>query len=871
MLRQTGMAVAWYSLDESDNSQEAFGSYLIASLTHALGTDCGLDPVGQLLRTSPETDLRTLLPMVINVISLIEREVVLVLDDYHLIKNPAIHQVLEFLLNYRSDNLHLVIGTRVTPPLAIARLRVKNCLIEVKVPDLRFTIQETQQFLRDAMQLNLSADLASRLAEQVEGWAAGLQLAALSLSGRVAGDFPIAHFNGSHRQLTEYLFEEVLNHLPVELQSFLLYSSVLERMSASICDAVLSLENSASLLRQIEQLNLFIISLDDENSQENWYRYHHLFQEFLQAWLSHSQQERIAVLHRKAANWFAMKGLLREAAYHAFRCGDWKFAADFVEQHSFTLIIQSEIATIYEWCTAIPEVVLRKRPKLNIFKGLALAFRFQGKNRARVEACLQQANQALAMMNDPAQAFEIEELTAVVQTLMAMIPNPAGDAQNIRSVAQHRLNAYSAANPGRFTWLLFTGYADLALNHPVEAKQSFDEAIPMALNAGLYFGYIEGTFHLARLTYSQGRLKESLEICRKAQTEFDEVTRSSTSTQSIELPALGCLDIAAGCVFLEMNDLDEADRLLRQGLKRMGWSMNPFYLMTAYLAQFRLYEVQGRMTEALACLDKLNALWPDLQDITQGFRVQAMLNLQPTRQETIDDAREWLNSYLSVMEGKLPVVGLGPIGTAEVFYQANLIWARLQILLGHPSVVKSFLEQQIQLAATKVLQGREIELHLIQAQMYHKNDEEKAAFNALEKALQISIKNGHVNVFIQNFLLDELIHRTALEGIHLTNLQQTLNSIRGVRNRKVESGVNTTYDNQMREVPHVDSLVDPLTGRELEILQMVASGVSNQDIARKFVITIGTVKSHLHHIFGKLGVRNRTEAVSQARKLDLIN
>lgn len=872
-LQQAGTVVAWYALDESDNSPGAFGAYLIASLGQALGPGSGLEPVSQMLRGSPEVDLQMLLPTVINAVCAINRDVVLVLDDYHLIRNPIIHQVVEFLLDHRSENLHLAISSRTTPPLSLAGLRAKNRLIELRVPDLRFTDQETVCFLRDTMQLDLSADLSSRLAEQVEGWAAGLQLAALSLTGREDKDFRIATFTGGHRQLVEYLLEEVVNQLPETLQAFLLYSSILERMSAPVCDAVLGMENSAALLKQIEHLNLFVIELDDETPGTNWYRYHHLFQDFLQTWLNRSQPDQPAVLHRKAADWFAAHGLLREAAYHAFRCGDWSFAADFVEKHSFTLIIQSEIATIYEWCTAFPEAVVRSRPLLCIFQGLALAYRFQGKNRARVEARLQQANQALAMMSDAAQAFEINELAAVVQTFLAMIPDPSADAQHLRILAQTRLAGYPPDDPGRFPWLLITGYADLALNQPAAARKFYEEAIPLALHAGLYFGFVEATFHLARLAYSQGQLQESLEICRKARTEFAEIIRqfdlSQSAAQPAPLPALGCLDIAAGCVFLEQNHLEEADQLLRQGLERMGWAMNPYYLMTAYLAHFRLYEIQGRFPEAFACLDQLDTLWPDIQCITQGCRVQARLNLQPDARETIESAREWLNSYPDVMGGNLPVMGLGPIGAAEAYYQANLIWARLKILLGPPQVVQSYLERQMQCASEKGLLGREIELRLIQAQMFHQRGEEQAALNALEKTLIISRRSGHVSIFIQNAVLDDLIHRTARKGLYSTDLEQILFAIRRVRNRTTESIA--PYTGMVREATQLSALVEPLSEREMEILCMVASGASNQDIAKRFVITIGTVKSHIHHIFGKLGVRNRTEAVTQARKLHLID
>ncbi len=864
-LRQVGTAVAWYALDESDNRLAVFGAYFVASLEQALGPNSGLEPVSQVLRASPEADLLALLPTVINAVCSIRREVVLVLDDYHLIRNSTIHQVVEFLISHRPENLHLAIGSRANPPLPLARLRARGGLIELRAADLRFTEQETTCFLRDAMQLDLPADLSTRLAEQVEGWAAGLQLAALSLSGREDKDARIASFTGGHRRLAEYLLDEVVNGLPEELQAFLLYSSILERMSGPVCDAVLTTGNSAALLAQLEQLNLFVIALEDEataGAGPTWYRYHHLFRDFLQTWLERTQPGRSAALHRTAANWFAAHGSLREAAYHAFRCGDWSFAADFVEQHCFTLIIQSEISTIAEWCAAFPETVLRSRPRLCVFQALALAYRFQGRHRAWVEARLQQAQQALAGMENEDQAFEVGELSGVVQTFLAMIPDAAVNVQKPWDLAQSRLAAFPPGDAGRFPWLLIAGYADLARNQPEAAKQAFEESRLLALQSGLFFGFVEATFHLSSLAYSQGRLQDSLEICRKGQVEF--------AGQPAPLPALGCLEIAAGRVLLEQDHLEEAGELLRHGLERMGWGMNPFYLMTAYLAQFRLYAIQRRLEEALSCLERLDALWPDLQWLTRGCRAEALLYAQPNDPEALQGTRDWLLAYLGRVSGELPLPGLGPIGAAEAFYQANLIWARLQIYLGHPQMVQPYLEQMLQRNQGKGLLGREIELWLIQAQVFSRQGEEAAAFAALEKALAISQPGGYVRAFDQGPVLDDLIHRVLLKGMYPADLERILSAIRAARSWAVGPKTGAANGEEMLKTAPDGELVEPLSDRELEVLRLIAAGASNQAIAEQFVITVGTVKSHIHHILGKLNARSRTEAVAQARKLRLI-
>jgi LuxR family maltose regulon positive regulatory protein len=862
-LRQAGTPVAWYALDENDNSPISFGSYLVASLEQALGPGSGLEPVSQVLRASPEVDLPKLLPMVINTICSINRDIVLALDDYHLIRTPVIHQAVEFLISHRPENLHLAMGSRSNPPLPLARWRARGHLIELRASDLRFTVEETGRFLRDSLQLDLSTELSSRLAEQVEGWPAGLQLAALCMPGRSAQEHLVFTFTGGHRRLAEYLLDEVVNQLPEAVQSFLLYSSILARMSAPVCDAILGMDNSADLLKQLEQSNLFVIALDEEGT---WYRYHHLFRDFLQTWLNRTQPEQASALHRSACSWFAAHGSLREAAYHAFRCGDWSFAADFVEQYSFTLIIQSEIATIYEWCSALPETVLRIRPKLCIFQSLALAYRFQGKHRSRVEARLQQASQAMSALENLDQALEISELAAVVHTFLAMIPEPGVDAHKQLDLAEFGLTSYSPGDPGRFPWLLIAGYAYLALNRPVEAKNALEEALPLASHSGLFFGTVEALFHLARLAHSQGRLADSLRICRQGQEEFAAIS----SQYGIVLPALGCLEVAAGCVLLEQDHLDEADQYLRQGLDRMGWGMNPYYLMTAYLAQFSLYESQGRLEEAIACLDQLDSLWPDIQLITQGYRAQAKLRSRPGDNEVVESAKEWLQFYRFSVGDVLPLSGLGPIGAAEAYFQANLIWSRLQIALGQPQAVQPYLDQQLQLAQEIGLPGREIELTLIQAQMFHKQGNQEQALAALEKAFAISRRSGYVRVFDQSAVLDDLIHLAAKKEVCPADIDRILATIRSTRSREAVTILSATSVGKVHKSMQVGELVEPLSERELDVLRLIASGATNQDIVERFVITVGTVKSHIHHIFGKLNARNRTEAVAQARKRGLI-
>ena len=365
-----------------------------------------------------------------------------------------------------------------------------------------------------------------------------------------------------------------------------------------------------------------MVALDE---QGDWYRYHHLFREFLQARLNKTQPGAAALLHRAASAWLAENGFLREAAGHAFQTQDWEFAAAFVEQHSFTLILHSEISTIYEWCSAFPEEVMQTHPMLCILQGLSLAYSFRLKNRDRVEARLQQAGQLIARLEDSQVAQELIEFSAVVRTFLAMAPDPAAEPHELLALANSMLGHYPPDDPGQFSARLLTGYAWMALHDTQAANQAFETARQMALRGSLYFGVVESTFHLARLAHNQGQLRRAAEICRQGQADI----AAMLARPEQELPALGSLDVALGCVLLEQDQLEEAEQHLRHGLDQMGAGMNPHYLMTAYMALFRLHEILGRSEEALECLDRLEAVWPDIAFCTSGLRVVHALRRNP--------------------------------------------------------------------------------------------------------------------------------------------------------------------------------------------------------------------------------------------------
>lgn len=881
-LTKNGAAVAWVALDAGDDDPIPFGSYLIASLVQALGPTSGLAQIAQILRSSPQTDLLRILPAAINAIDSSGRECVLILDDYHVISAPAIHAALAYLLEHLSENLRIAIGSRSNPPLPLARLRGRGQLLEIRTAALRFREDETARFLNEVMQLGLGPEGVAALEERTEGWAAGLQLAALSLSNRADKEQAIAAVTGSHRYLVEYLMEEVFGRQPEAVQSFLLSTSILERMCAPLCDRIrghgvqqptdsiapVSFDSEA-VLEHLEKSNLFLVPLDDDGT---WYRYHHLFRDFLRARLDRTQPERTGPLRRAACEWLAEQGYLREAAHHAFGARDWEYAAAFVEQHSFSLIIHSDMSTLYQWCSAFPDEVMQRHPMLCLQQGLALAYSFRRQNRARVEALLQRVDQAIASLADGQAVSELNEFAAVVHTFLAFAPDPAADPQELLTRAQRMLDNYPEGDPGQFTGRLLTGYTYLALQDVQLAGQALEAARQIALAERLYFGIVESSFNLARLAHNQGQLRRAAEICRQGQATIGALMDQSEQ----KLPALGSLDIELGCVLLEQDRLDEAEQHLRRGLNlaltpapraganaSAGGGMHPHYLMTAYVALFRLAEIRGRSAEALKHLDSLAAAWPDVAFCTDGLRCVHALRVAPDDPAALAAASNWRRDFSSARRSAATPPGMGPFGAAEAYYLADLAWVRVQIARGNTQAARSYLAPQLELAKAHGLAHRVIELSLLEAQAWRVEGDHPRARAALERSLALAQPEGHIRIFDQGPALARLLTEAAQHSRFRETIERLLSAVNRVAVSMPEAlpAGQEIAGARAAQLPYGESL----SARELEVLRLITRGATNRDIAGQLVITEGTVKSHISHILGKLGAHNRTEAVARAR------
>ena len=850
---RAGACVAWYSLDATDNDPMPFGAYLVASLSHALGRSDGLTEIAQVLRSSPEVDLQKVMSAVINALAVTECECLLTLDDYHLIASREIHQAIGFLLERHPDNLRIAIGTRSDPPLPIAKLRAQGKIAELRAADLRFTRDETADFLRNVMDLAVESDVVAALESRTEGWIVGLQLAALSLAGRPVDPDSISTSQGNSRFLIQYLLDEVVSRQADDVQDFLLATSVLERICAPLCDALLTDSDSARLLDQLERANLFVVALDD---RAVWYRYHHLFREFLRARLEKAQPERTALLHRRASEWHESQGNLREAVRHAIETHDWEYAAELVERHGMATLMHSEYATVYEWCKVFPEATRRTHPFLCVLEAWTLVLAYRRDHRARVEQILQMAEEGAAALHDAERGRWLAGQAAVVRTFLGNVPDPHVDPRAELVVAQRALDLLDPGEPLRSTTMLMVSYSHLALDQVEQAYSALEETRTLALAGKNYYGATDAHFQQARLAHEQGQLRRAADLCLEGRADIAAVLGNTEQ----ELPAVGSLDIALGCVRLEQDRLTEAEQLLLHGLDVVGFHTGiPYYRFVASVALARVREIQGRYAESSAFLTPLQDLWPDI-----AFCVQALQMLQAIRSDSHDPATvarvvAWSHQFSQSLAGDIPLPGLGPLGASEPYYIALLAWARARIIAGEPTEALAYLVPQLDLADRHGLKSRVMEVSVAEALARFALGDRGRAIDSLARALEIGESEGYVRSFDEGRTLTELLMDAAHRGIARSYVEHILQAI----------GSHSGHDASASRRA-VDGLVESLTEREAEVLRLLDSGLPNREIADQLVISVGTVKRHTANIYAKLGVESRTQAIVRARSLGLL-
>ncbi|HEX9133391.1 MAG TPA: LuxR C-terminal-related transcriptional regulator [Ktedonobacteraceae bacterium] len=865
-LSGSGYPFAWVSLDADDNDPVRFWSYVLVALNtlHDGASDAALT----LLRSPQPPPVEPVLTSVLNAFTTLSKDAVLVLDDYHVIETQPIHRAMIYLLEHLPPRLHLVIATRVDPPMPLARLRVRGVLTEVRAVDLRFTFEETAAFLTEAMGLPLTARQISALDARTEGWIAGLQLAALSARGRPAEHLEqfIEAFTGSNRYVVEYLAEEVLAQQTDETQTFLLRTAVLDRMCAPLCDAVLNRDkegasynqslDASTHLEQLERANLFLISLDDEG---NWYRYHHLFAGVLRSRLQQTQARLVPELHRRASAWYEQHGLFDEAVQHALAARDFERADRLIEQVGLAVGIGKQVHTVLGWINSIPEAFVRTRPTLCIYHAVALMFTNQLE---AAEARLQDAERCFEAGN-PTDKTRV--MVGRIATVRANLARFTGDLARCARLSHQGLELL----PETEKIFLASARANLGLAYLVSGdvtpgpERLVTAVIAPVRASGNVSATLRGLTLLARLHVLQGRLHQAAATYREAV----QVAPGQESLQVvIGSPAYY---FGMGDVLREWNNLDAAADYLAQGMDHLRGtlSVDAEVVTLGYTTQARLNWERGDYGMALATLDEFEQLARRRNFVAhlgaRGFAVCARIEL----------ARG--NLAAAIHWAETSGLSTGDIDLSYPREREYLILARVRIAQArngqNAQVLRDtlcLLDRLLHDAESKARVHSAIEILILQALALQAQGNNIEALTALARAVTLGEPEGYCRLFLdEGEPLLQLLSQLLATSHRASNYIHTLLAAGKFRGREKTA---PPYRSKEPHSGQSQPLPDPLSERELEVLHLMASGDSNYEIAEQLVVAVSTVKRHVSNIFSKLDVTNRTQAVARAREFGML-
>ena len=809
---EIGNRIAWLSLDENDNDPRRFLDYLLAALKQ-IQAEVG-QPVEAMLQSPQPPPNEVILTALVNEIAAIPQPFILVLDDYHVIHTSSIHGQLNFLLEHQPTQMHMLVITREDPPLPLARLRARGHLTEIRQTDLRFSPEECADFLQRVMGLNLSAEDVAALERRTEGWIAGLQLAALSMRGRV--DLPgfIQAFTGSSHYVLDYLIEEVFKGQDAGTQDFLLKTSILDRLCGPLCDAVAGRTGSRAMLEGLEHANLFIIPLDQSCT---WYRYHRLFAELLRQRLQATGTISEKELHLRASQWFAEEGLVPEAIQHALAACDWDRAAELIQEYSVSLLRRGELGTLLGWMKALPEEVIRSHPQLCRDYGWVLTLTGQLEAAKAPLDCAEKALQG-----------EDERLGQVL-VAQAYLARARGEYLQAIVLSKKALALIAEADVLSRGLVTFTlGFAQFNAGHLAEAELALLEASQLARASGNDFTRLTALGLLGAIQMNQGRLYRAAEFCRQA---LQEAGDSPMAAQVQEFLAL---------ILYEWNDLEETGELLAHALKASRYLGNRAIQMEILRAMAWLKQAQG---DPAAALEELEALHQVAQesDSAPGRALAAACHAAiAMAQGNLASAEHWTRQMAEGIDPAVPGM------------QYRLAQARLQVAQGEQAQAGETLAGLYETVSRAGLVSSMIEVRALQAMAA---TTPANAFHFLEEALRQAQPEGFIRTFVdKGEPMKALLERLKSQGGELKPyILKLLAAFEGT-------------DGRTKGQP----LVEPLSERELEVLCLVEQGLSNREIAQRLVVSIGTVKTHVHNLIKKIGVSSRMQAVARARELEML-
>ena len=836
--------VGWLSLDAGDNDPVRFWRHALAALDRARPGVA--ERAAPLLGPPAPASFEAVATAVVNELATDDGDAPLVLDDYHVIEAQPVHASLQFLLEHQPPGLHVVLATRADPQLPLARLRARGQLAELRAAELMFTVEEATALLREAAGLELRDDEVAPLVSRTEGWAAGLQLAALSLHRQpdVAGF--LESFSGSHRHVLDYLTEEVLEQQPESVRAFLFETAVLDRLSGPLCDAVTGRADGQQMLEAIEGANLFLAPLDEVRG---WWRYHPLFADLLRARLQQQDPERMRELHRNAGLWHEEHGPVDDAVSHALAAGDATWAAQLIERHADELLLRSERATLQRWLAALPPGAIDARPRL-----LITQTRFAGLE--EVEDLLDAAERALAHTADepyePSAGLGVSRLANVPGMIAigrAFVSFSRGDAEATMEGASRAL---AEIGPGEW-WLdslaqALVGAAALLRGQLREAERALTSCLARWQAADVHDMVELWCQYLGKIQCARGRFDLAAET-------YQQILEVGAAPDRPVRPAASTAHVGIAFVAYHRNDLDTALEHLDEGLRLCRQFGNPDSLANGLAILAWIRRVRGDVSGALEAMEEAERVSdPTVVDLLNP--VPAHLARLRLSLGDVAAAARWTEQRGLAADDE-------PSYPREV---AHLLLARVLLAQDQPDRALRLLDRLHAAAVAQARTGGVIEIQALRALGLAALGDDDGAVATLAEALALGHPQGYVRVFVDEgapmgTLLGRLIRtqQVAVPGDYVGGL---------VRAFEHDSAGRASDERPTAAI--VPGLVTALSERELEVLHLLAAGKQNQDIADELHMALNTVKKHATHIYDKLGATNRTEATVRAREFGLL-
>lgn len=869
-------ALAWLSLEALDNHPVRFWASVIAALRTCLP---GVGKTALALLHSPEAPpLSTCLSHLLNEIGQVSRELILLLDDYHVISDQAIHEAMLFLLDHLPANMHLVLATRTDPAFPLSRWRVRGQLLEIRSRDLRFTQEETASFLLQCMSLPLSQDDLARLQQRTEGWIAGLQLAALALRKQQDCSNWVSDFAGSYRYLLDYVQQDILTPLPVPLQHFLLQTSILNRMNAALCQAVTAgatPQESQQMLEEVERANLFVVPLDE---QRQWYRYHDLFREALRARLHASQPELVPLLHTRAAHWYEAQGEWQEAIMHALAAPDYPLAASLIEQAAPQYSLAGEAKTVHSWVLSLPDSVLCAHARL----ALDAALRFLNSVHISTEtvhasmaAQVQRTIMRMEAILHGQQAHVLSEAEVALierrlSLLRALIEVRAimgrGDTERLRLLT-HDLEALPPDD--EVSWQLiplsFAFWLALSLQHSSALLvKRLREARQWIRKAGDHLVTFRVMTWLATAYLEAGQLHQAHQECLEALTLLEQING--------ETPVAGYLLFALFNVYYAWNRLEEATEVL-QRLRRIAqdWQQVEL-LMIGERSAARLALARGDLSTAQQALQRAEALF-EREEFVNNVRWVVDTRVQMwLAQGNLAEANAWaaqtslspqtwnpLRKWEVLLLARVALAQQKPTQAVETLERFN--WQRDQ-----PADIEKTLEWMALYAIALFCAGKTTQARAMVARLL--------AMTGPEDYIRVYLDAGSPMKQALKLLLEEPPEHDASPGIpsrsSVSRLLATFKQEgRLTRGSEVPPTATKTLPHPALNAAQ-QGLIEPLSRQEQQVLRLLVGGSTYAEMAATLIVSPNTIKTQVSSIYRKLGVSRRAEAIATTQRLHLL-